>query len=265
MFYAPLVLELLIYLTLGIGAGFAAGLLGVGGGLIIVPALALLLAKQTSEFAMHMAVATSLATIVFTGASSVLAHHRRGNVLWTTAGWLAPGLIVGSFAGAQLATLISGSTLARIFGAFCLVTAWQLWRTGAQQERNHALPAAALTAAGGLIGTISALVGIGGGSLTVPLLIWRGESAVKAVATAAVGGVPIALAGAVGFVLAGRHESLPEPSLGFVYLPALFGIVITSVLLAPVGARVAQQLSGTKLKRVFALFLLVMGIGLWVS
>lgn len=251
--------ELVVYLIIGIVAGFAAGLLGVGGGLIIVPALALLLATASPEFAMHIAVGTSLATIVFTGLSSVYAHHRHDSVQWRTFAWLAPGLLFGSWFGAWLASLLPGTLLSKIFGGFCVLASTQLWRDRHAASQPHRIVRPLLSGAGVVIGSASALVGIGGGSLTVPFLIWRGEVPVKAVATAAAGGVPIALAGAAGFIVAGQNVELPARTLGFVYLPATAGIVATSVLTAPLGARLAQRLPQRKLRRVFAAFLIVLG------
>ncbi len=253
-------LTLLALLTIGVAAGFAAGLLGIGGGLIIVPALAALMASTSPQYAMHIAIATSLATIVFTGASSVWAHHRHGAVRWSLVMWFTPGLLLGSWLGGVLASALAGATLARVFGVFCLLSGWQMWRGRSESSRPHPTARWLLTTAGLIIGKISALVGIGGGSLTVPFLIWRGERPANAVATAAAGGVPIALAGTASFIVAGQAVSLPAGSLGYVYLPALLGIVATSVIAAPVGARLAQRLPAKRLKQVFAVFLVVLGL-----
>lgn len=254
-----------LYLGLGAVAGLVAGLLGVGGGLIIVPVLLWLFEGQGigGPYAMHLAVGTSLGTIVFTSLSSVRAHHRRGAVAWAVFARMTPGIVVGGLAGAAFAGALGGRALEVVFGLFELAVAARMaW--GARPAPHRGLPGrAGLTAAGGVIGAFSALVGIGGGTLTVPFLVWCNLTMQRAVATSAACGLPIAAAGAVGFVVAGWDAAgLPAGSFGFLYLPALLGIVLASVLLAPVGARIAHAVPGLALRRAFAVFLVAAGLGM---
>ena len=255
-------MELLTYLLTGALAGLMAGLLGIGGGLVIVPALALLFAGQgfAQGALMHFAVGTSLATIVLTAISSLLAHHRRGSVLWPAVRGMAPGIVLGALAGAWLARQVSSPGLALVFGVFEILVALQLL-VDRQPAAHRALPGTAgLGIAGGVIGTVSALLGIGGGTLTVPFLLWNRVDIRKAVGTAATCGLPIALAGAAGFMLAGQgSEPAQGWSTGFVYWPAVAGIVLASVPLAPLGARLAHWLPRRLLQLIFAVFLAAVG------
>lgn len=257
-------LEWLLYPLLGIVAGLLAGLLGIGGGLVLVVALVWLLPSQgvPVESAMHAALATSLASIVITAAASARAHHRRGSVAWPTAAWLLPGLLVGAWLGSRLATRLDGDFLRWFVVAYCVIAALQLvsdWprvRTGTTTAPRGAL----LSVAGTVIGAVSALVGIGGGSMTVPLLIWRGVTPVRAVGTSSACGVGIGLASAAGYALLPTATGMPTGSWGYVFLPAAIGIALTSLLMAPYGARLAHRLSGAALKRTFAAFLVLMAV-----
>jgi uncharacterized protein len=260
---------LLMYLALGACAGLLAGLLGVGGGLVIVAVLAWLLPTQgvPLEHAMHAALGTSLASIGLTGLASARAHHLRGSVLWPSVRWLVPGLLAGGLAGALLATRLPGEVLRFAVAGFCLLAAAQLAfgqpRGGGQ--RQQAPVGAPLTAAGVLIGAVSAVVGIGGGSMTVPLLVWLGTAPVRAIGTSAACGVAIALASAGGYAafpppVAGA--AMPPGSIGYVFLPAAGGIALASIVLAPWGTRLAHRLSGIALKRVFALLLVMVAFSL---
>lgn len=253
----------LIYPLLGVVAGILAGLLGVGGGLVIVPALALIFPPLgiDQSVMMHLAVGTSLATIVVTSLSSVRAHHARGAVLWRVFGVLAPGLIGGVLLGAVLADQIPTRGLSVIVGLFALTMALQM-AFGRSPKPTRVLPGrAATTAVGGGIGVFSALVGIGGGSLTVPFLAWCNIDMRKAVATSAACGFPIALAGAVGFAVTGFGDPrLPEWSTGYIYWPAFLGIAIPSLLFAPLGARLAHTLPTALLKKIFAGVLALIGL-----
>jgi len=255
---------LLAYISLGALAGLSAGLLGIGGGLIIVPALLAIWQQGgvDSPWLMQMAIATSLASIVFTSISSVRAHHRRGAVLWPRVRQLAPGILLGAGLGAMQASWLPGQWLKVGFGVFELLVAAQMafqWRP----KSHRSLPSGlGMGVAGVVIGWVSALMGIGGGTLTVPFLSGCNVAMQKAVATSAACGLPIAVAGSFTYVLMGWNvEGLPA-ALGFVHLPALLGVVVTSVLFAPLGARLAHSLSGLALKRVFALFLAL--LGLWM-
>lgn len=262
-----MILDVLLYLAIGASAGLLAGLLGVGGGLIIVAALAWLLPLRgfAPEHVMHVALATSLASIVLTSVSSARAHARRGSVLWPSVRALAPGLVLGGAAGAQLASYLPSSALRLFVAGYCLVAAAQL-RYGQVKPGLAATDTAPtgmlLLGAGVAIGVVAALVGIGGGSMIVPLLVWLGVAPVRAVGTSATCGFAIAIASALGFVYSGHATAvtLPSGSLGFVYLPAAAGIALASVLVAPQGVRLAHALSGATLKNVFAGFLVLMGL-----
>ncbi|MGB0467276.1 MAG: sulfite exporter TauE/SafE family protein [Pontibacterium sp.] len=254
---------LLLYMALGSVAGVVAGLFGIGGGLLIVPVLIFSFTAQgmSPEILTHAAVATSLATIVVTSLSSVRAHHKLKAVRWELFKPLALGIFVGAFLGVKVAGLMPGDLLQMVFGLFALAVAMQM-AFGLKPSAGEDAPSSAgLVVGGGFIGGLSAIFGIGGGTLTVPFLSWKRVQMQQAVATSAACGVPIAVVGALTNVWEGwGHESLAEWSLGFVYLPAFVGIVITSSLFAKVGAKLAHRLPALVLKRVFAVFLLVVGL-----
>jgi uncharacterized protein len=256
----PLLAGLLLLCT-GALAGLAAGLLGVGGGLVVVPALTFLFAAWglAPDLAVHSAVGTSLATIVVTGAASVRAHNRHGAVLWPRVRRLGPAVAAGAVAGALLAHRMPGPALRAAVGLFELLVAVRMafaaLAPGALRERPDA------RAWGLPIGAVSALVGIGGGTLTVPYLAARGVPLHRAVGTGAALGVPIALAGGAAMMLAGWGEAgLPAPRLGYVYLPAFAAVAVASALSAPLGARLAHRLPADRLRRAFAVVLAVAGI-----
>jgi hypothetical protein len=255
--------ELLAYLGTGAIAGLLAGLLGIGGGLVIVPALAFLFAAQGFGVAnlMQFAVGTSLATIVATSVSSLLAHQRRGSVHWLAVRTLLPGILLGGLGGAWLARQFSSPGLALFFGVFEILVALQLL-FGARPPPQRRLPGAVLQGlAGAVIGAVSALLGIGGGTLTVPWLLWHRVDIRMAVGTAATIGLPIALAGALGFAFGGAPPGdRPGYSTGFIYWPAVLGIVLGSVPLAPAGARLAHYLPRPLLRRGFAGLLALIGL-----
>jgi uncharacterized membrane protein YfcA len=260
----------LLYLALGAVAGVLAGLLGVGGGLVLVAALVWLLPTQgvADTQAVHAALASALASIVLTGLSSARAHHRRGSVLWPTVRWLLPGLLLGGWLGSLLATQLDGDWLRGFIAVYCWLAALQLlldWPRS-RAERASAPRGPGYAVAGAAIGAVSALVGIGGGSMTVPMLIWRGVRPVLAVGTSSACGVAIALASAAGYAAHGPPAgTMPAASWGFVYLPAAIGIALASVLTAPWGTRLAHRISGQALRRVFAGFLLLVGSSLWFA
>ena len=255
---------LLAFLALGAVAGVLAGLLGVGGGLVLVAALAWLLPAQgvvPPEAAMHAALATSLASIVFTAMSSARAHARRGSVLWPTVAWMVPGILVGGWLGSLVAVGLDGAWLRWGVAIYCLIAATQMLLAKPREAGDAAIVprGAGMTAAGGVIGAVSSLVGIGGGSMTVPLLVWRGVRPVRAVGTSSACGVFIGLASALGYALNAPAGALPAHAVGYVYLPAAICVAMASVLAAPLGTRIAHAISGPMLKRVFALFLLAVG------
>lgn len=254
---------LIIYLILGACAGVLAGLFGVGGGMIIVPVLVYSFAIQgfAPEALTHMAVGTSLATIAFTSINSVRAHHKRGAVRWQLVKWMTLGIVGGALLGALTAALLSGPVLQKIIGVFAILMAVQMTFNISPKAAFGEPGKPALTAAGGVIGWASAIFGIGGGSLTVPFLVWRSVPIQQAVATSAACGMPIAVAGSLSFIWTGWAQAgLPPWSLGYVYLPALVGIALTSVFFAGYGARLAHRLPQLVLKRLFALLLLCVGI-----
>jgi len=251
------------YAGLGLAVGFVAGLLGVGGGLIIVPVLIMLLHTHGLATGMEpqLALGTSLASILFTSLSSVRAHHRRGAVGWALAGRITPGIVLGTLVGAALATRMPSTVLKVFFVVFLFYAAIQMW-LDFKPTPHRGLPGRSGTSlAGGVIGLVSSWVGIGGGTLSVPFMLWHNVPLHRAIATSAAIGFPIALAGATGYVLGGwTTDGLPAGSLGFVYLPALAGIVLGSVLTAPLGARTAHRLPARPLKRVFAVLLFTLAL-----
>lgn len=257
--------SLLIYLPIGMIAGLMAGLLGLGGGLIVVPILTITLkiAGVPSDMIMKMAVATSFATICFTSMSSVYAHHKRGSVLWSLLIKLLPGLLIGVFVAGLFAKYFSNLFLSYFFAAFVLFSIINLLlsKKGNKSDEVAQKPedsAVKLSGWGLGIGGISALVGVGGGAMMVPLLNHLGYEMKKAVGTSSAAGFPIALAGTINGIWHGLgHSSLPEYSFGFIYLPALAGIAVTSMLFAPIGAKIAHKLPQPLLKRVFAFYLMI--------
>jgi uncharacterized protein len=263
------IIELFVFsAAAGVVAGLLSGTLGLGGGVVVVPALLYIfhVLGFAEETLTQQAVATSLATIVITSASSVAAHYRRGALRRDLITPLAAGVVIGAFAGALFASHLDGQLLKRLFGGLALVVALQsLWSSMRAQHADEAerVPATAWRVIAGMgIGAVSAMFGVGGGSMTVPLLtVWRVRMQ-QAVATSAACGVPIALAGCAGFIVGGWRLPLPPGSVGFIYLPAVAGIVVTSFPLAWVGARIAHRLPATTLKRIFALVLLILGLKL---
>jgi len=258
---------LIAYAVLGAFAGTMAGLLGVGGGLVIVPVLVMLWQADGpgGSQMVQLAIGTSLAVIVFTSLSSVRAHHQRGNVLWPVVWRLTPGILLGAGLGATLASAMPQAALKIVFGLFELLVAAQMLLSlhpEASLSVKRSLPGLpGMGLAGGVIGTVSALVGIGGGILTVPFLDACKVRIQQAVGTSAACGLPIAVSGTLSYVLLGwNNAQLPENAAGFVYGPALAGIVVTSVLFAPLGAALAHRLPTLVLKKIFAGFLALLGV-----
>lgn len=255
-------------LLVGTATGFMAGLLGVGGGMMIVPFLTYLLTARgvPAGVAVKMAIATSMATILFTSLSSVRAHHRRGAVRWDIVRRLAPGIVLGGLvAGAGVFAVLKGAALALFFAGFVGFSATQMLLDRKPKPTRQLPGTAGTTAAGGVIGFLSGLVGAGGGFVSVPFMTWCNVAMHNAVATSAALGFPIALANTVGYVVGGWNlpPALPG-TFGYLYLPALAVVAAISVVMAPVGARVAHALDVRKLKRVFALVLyLLAGYMLW--
>lgn len=256
------VLELML---LGFCTGGFAGMLGLGGGMLLVPFLTFMFSYQhfPPELVVHMAIATSLTTIVFTASSSVRMHHKLGSVQWSTVRWLGLGAAIGTFIGAHVASHLHASWLALFFAGFVGLSALRMLH-GAAREPRHAVerhrPSTAwVLAAGGGIGAISSVLGAGGGFMTVPFLRWSGVPMRTAVGTSAATGLLIAVGGLIGYVSAGLGaRGLPPYSLGYVYVPALLACSITSVIAAPLGASLTHRMPVHQLQRVFSLLLLAL-------
>lgn len=250
------------YIALGLVVGFLAGLLGIGGGMTMVPVLAIMFPAQGFPFETKMQVilATSMATIIFTSISSVRAHHARGAVHWQALLAMAPGILVGSFIGTRVVSHMSTVFLAVFFTCFLFYTATQML-VNFKPKASRTLPGTAgLFAAGMVVGFLSAMVGAGGGFFSVPFLSWCNVPVHTAIGTSAALGFPIAVFTTIGNIFNGWNmPNVPQPSLGYIYLPALVGISVASVLTAPYGARLAHRLPVQTLKRIFAVLLYVLG------
>lgn len=260
----PLI-EFPILLAIGVLSGLLAGLFGVGGGVVVVPALILVFAHLDigGAWTPHLAVGTSLATIIGTGAASTLAHHRRGGVRWDLFARLAPGIVLGAWAGAALAGVIPELWLKRLFAGFLALVGLRMLVKRTSEARGKLPGKMGMWVAGGGIGTLSALVGIGGGTLTVPFLSGRGLGMREAVGTSSACGLPIAIAGVIGFIAVGwGREGLPALSTGFVYWPAVVTILLASMPTAPLGAHLAHALPVALLKRIFGALLLIVALRL---
>jgi uncharacterized membrane protein YfcA len=261
---------LAFYLAFGAVAGVASGLFGIGGGAIIVPFLVWLFPGQgvPDRILMVMAVATSLATIVLTSVASVRAHHRRGAVVWPLVWRLAPGIALGTVAGSVVADQLPTQRFKQLFALFLMLVAVQVYRGRRQATADEKPVSLGVLSGGGLvIGLLSALFGIGGGSITVPFLLRCRQTIRHAVAVSSACGFPIAVVGTLSYAALGwGHPSLPPYSLGYVYWPAFLGIGAASVLTATCGAALAHRLPMQGLKRLFALVLFVLGARmLWQS
>ncbi len=245
-------------LVLGVFSGLLAGLFGIGGGLVVVPILVFLFTAQglPPQLIMLMAIATSLATIILTGLSSTIAHHRLGAVLWDKVLRLAPGIMLGAVLGAALANTFPATFLRALFIAYLLYVGSQMAlgvspKLGAAHYSTRVDAVVAF-----LIGLVSALLGIGGGTLTVPYLVHSHFSMHNAVAIASACGLPIAIAGTVSYMILGLQAAgLPEWSFGYVYLPSYFAVSLGGLLTAPLGAKLAHKLPAKQLKRYFSVLI----------
>lgn len=256
--FNPLIFGL--YLVLGICVGILAGLLGVGGGLIIVPILIWSFSHQgfAADLVVHLAVGSSLATIVVTSLVAIRFHQRRKAVSWLNVWQLTPGLLAGAFFGSFIADLLPTLWLQRAFALFALFVAWSLLTYQATDKSVAHTWSPPMLPAGIGIGVISALVGIGGGTMTVPLLHSIGLGMRQAVATSSACGLPIAVAGTIGFIWQGWHSAtVPVGSSGFIYWPAVIGITLASSLSAPFGVKLAHRLPVSMLRRSFGVLLLL--------
>ncbi|CAC9453257.1 Protein of unknown function DUF81 [uncultured Gammaproteobacteria bacterium] len=247
---------------LGAFSGFIAGLLGVGGGLIMVPTLLYLLAGDIEQSVlMHSAIGTALAVIVFTSLSSVWAHYRHGAIYWRYFIKLTPSILLGAFSGAIITQYLSFDFLRIFFAIFELTVALIMWFGIGATGHVDNLSRWIWRITGYMIGLISAIVGIGGGTMSAPFLSYNKVEIKNAIATSAAIGLPIAIAGSIGFIVVGWRLNTTS-SLGFVHTEALLSIVVMSVLFAPLGAKVAHSVDGKKLKKFFALFLAALSV--WV-
>ena len=253
-----LIAELLL---LGSVTGFLAGLLGIGGGMLMVPFMTFILTAKgfPADYTVKMAVATSLATICFTSMTSVLAHHRRGAVLWPIVRLLAPGILLGSLVGAQLAVALPGKVLSVLFAVFVAFSATQMF-LNRKPKPTRILPGRLGTfSMGWVIGMLSSLVGAGGAFVSVPFMTWCNVKIHDAVGTSAALGFPIALAGTLGYIWAGQGmPEMPPGSIGYLYLPGLIVVSLASMCTAPLGARTAHRMDIRPLKKVFAMVLYVL-------
>ncbi|MEZ0575569.1 sulfite exporter TauE/SafE family protein [Halodesulfovibrio aestuarii] len=258
----------LLYLAVGAFAGVLAGLLGIGGGLVIVPLLVFSFTLQgiPQEVLMHLALGTSLASIIFTSVASYRAHDKRGAVRWDVFRLVTPGIIVGGLVGAGVASYMSSGLLKGIFVCFLYYVGSQML-LGIKPKASRELPGTAgLAGAGGVIGMVSSIVGIGGGTMSVPFLSFCNVPMHAAIGTASAIGLPIALAGTLGYVVSGFSDPVtPAYSLGYVYIPALLGIICASWFTAPLGAKLAHALPVAKLSKIFAVLLFVVATKMLLS
>ncbi|WP_333803774.1 sulfite exporter TauE/SafE family protein [Sulfurospirillum sp.] len=257
------------FLVLGLVVGFMAGLLGIGGGGIMVPVLTSIFLAQgvPVEQVVHMALGTSMASIVFTSFASMRAHHKKGAVMWNVVKYMAGGVVIGTFAATFLATYMKSVQLAIFFAVFMAYVSIQMAIDKKPKPSRELSTPESLFSVGSLIGIVSALVSIGGGSLTVPYLVWQNVDLKKAIATSAAIGFPLSIAGTVGYIVNGmiHTEAGADMMLGFVYLPGVVLISVVSYFTAPLGAKMAHTLPVAKLKKIFALLLMVLSIKMLTS
>ncbi len=256
------------YLATGLFIGFFAGLLGIGGGMMMVPALAALFGAQglAPEHIMHLALGTSMASVFFTGASSVREHHRLGSVDWNIFWRLGPAMAAGGFLPSLASGWLPQRALALAFAVVVYGASLQIY-AGRKPGAGRRLPGTlGLSLAGLIIGLIAGLVSAGGAFLSMPFMLWCGVPIRRAIGTGAALGLPVAVVGSVGYVISGWGVSaLPEGSWGFVLLPALVPVVIASMLVAPYGARLAHRLPVDMLRRIFAFLLFALATHMWVK
>ena len=263
-----MLLPYLAYLSVGAVVGVLAGLLGVGGGLVIVPMLMFCFTRLglPTDSMMHLALGTSLASIAFTSVSSFMAHHRRGAVVWPAVRRIVPGILAGTFAGSFVASHLSTAWLKGFFSLFLAYVAVQMLLDRKPAPSRELPGVCGMLGVGSVIGLVSSLVGIGGGALSVPFLLWCNLPGHRAIGTSAAIGFPIAIGGGLGYLVNGwQAASLPPGAVGYIYLPALACIVSASVLTAPLGVRLAHRLPVARLKRIFAVLLIVIGARMIVS
>ena len=251
------------YIAVGAVVGFLSGMFGIGGGSLTVPVLAFIFVTKGvgADHAFHLALGTGVATILFTSLSSVRSHHARGAVNWRVFRAIAPGIVIGTFSGALLAGYLDARVLSLLFALLMYyAAALMLWPSAPRSGAAH-LKTGTASLFGVVVGVFSSLTAIGGASLVVPFLTKRGVTVHEGIGTAAAVGWPLAAAGSAGYVAGGWNVPLPAYSVGFVYLPALAGIVVASVLTAPLGAAVAHRTPAPRLRKVFAVVLVALATG----
>ena len=261
-------MEYALYLATGLFTGFLSGLLGIGGGLIIVPILSFIFLHLgfPVAFIMHMALGTSLGVIVITSIASSRAHHSHQNVDWVIVKKIALGIMLGAFLGSLVAAKFDASLLKALFVIYVFLAAFQILSNYTPNPARILPRRPALDCVGAFIGWVSSFVGIGGGTLTVPFLIYCNVNTKRAIGTSSAIGLPIAIAGTIGYMVSGLHFAyLPSPSIGFIYLPAFIIIALASLISAPLGALLVQKLAVKKLKKIFALLLIVIGLSMLLS
>lgn len=259
---------MLSFLVLGSFVGFMAGLLGIGGGGIMVPILTsiFLLQGVAPDNVIHLALGTSMASMIVTSFSSLRAHNVKGAVLWKVVKGMAVGIILGTFLSTFLASYLSSIYLAIFFTAFMVFVSFQMFLNKKPSPSRDLSGSTGLFTVGSGIGAVSALVSIGGGSLTVPYLIWQNVETKKAIGTSAAIGLPISIAGTVGYLVNGLgNSSLEAYTFGFVNLPAVLLISATSFFMAPLGARFAHKLPISILKKIFAILLIILSAKMLVT
>ncbi|MCK5647337.1 MAG: sulfite exporter TauE/SafE family protein [Gammaproteobacteria bacterium] len=292
-----MLIEILCFMLIGAFTGLAAGLLGIGGGLIIVP-FSLLVFEMLSvnngiiipyQYQVHVAIATSLATIIFTALSSIHSQQKKGAIDWSVFWILAPGIFLGAFLGAGIASYLPRTPLLLLFASFILLVSIKMWFGWSPHSKNQLPGWPGMNIAAIVIGCISAIVGIGGGTMTVPFLNRGKISIQRAVAVSSALGLPIALSGSLGFLWSSLYQPISYDIgsydmgsydigvqaqgeffsrnlfLGYIYLPAFFAIISLSMLTAPLGVSLSHKLSKQALSRVFSILLLVLAIKLYLS
>ena len=256
------------YVAIGAFVGIFAGMLGIGGGMLIIPPLALALEAQgvAHQHVLHLAVGTAMGTIVFTSLSSARAHAHRGAVRWDIAPRMTPGILLGGVAGATVAKFFSTRMFALYITVFVFAMAINMALDLRPKPARQPPGTVGMLGAGFVIGGLSSLVAIGGAVMTVPFMLYCNVPMIHAIGTAAAIGFPIAVGGTIGYIASGWNAGgLPQGSMGFVYLPPLVGITVASVLTAPLGARIAHRLPARKLRLIFALFLFVLATRMLIS
>ncbi len=253
----------LIYLLLGVFAGTLSGLFGIGGGLVIVPTLLFCFRFLgfSPDLAIHMAIGTSLSIIVITASNSVFSHHRRGGIDWSIVRKILIPLIIGTYSGGLVSSKLSASLLETIFSVYVVLVSLKMFLDVKIDKVEKETSIVLYSIVGAVIGFKSAILGIGGGTISIPFLSWRGFSMKKAVGVSAALGLPISIVGSISYIVSGlKVSALPEQSLGYIYLPAFFGVILTSSFFAHLGAKLSHKLPQEKMRKGFAIFLSIIAV-----